>query len=64
MTDGHIDETARFPGAMEFADEKGIPKKLFVFGIEKSFIPLLSIIPVVCDVTPAPKLKQFVLANT
>lgn len=26
MTDGHIDETARLPGLIIFADEKGIPK--------------------------------------
>ena len=59
MIDGHMDETARLPGLIIFADEKGTPKKFFVFGIEKSFMPLLSIIPVLRDVIPAPKLKQF-----
>ena len=55
---GHIEDKGRFHGAMKFAGEAGTPKKFVVFGVEKSSISLLNIIPVLDPTTLEPKLSK------
>lgn len=54
---GDIDETGLLPGEMKFAGAGKSPSENAA-GIEKSFISLLKIIPVLSDVTYDPKLKM------
>lgn len=44
------------PGLMKLAGDGGTPKKLVMFGAEKSSISSLSTMPVCVDRIPAPKL--------
>lgn len=54
---GDIDDSGCFPGLIIFAGEPGRPKKFLNSEDEKSSIPLFRNIPVLFEVTPAPKLK-------
>jgi len=53
---GLIDDRGIFPGAMKFSGEGGISKALVILGAEKSSISSFKIIPVLIDLTLAPKL--------
>ena len=54
---GHIEDKGRFHGAIKLAGDAGTPKKFVVFGVEKSSISLLKIIPVLEPTTLDPKLN-------
>lgn len=57
ITVGHIDDNGRLPGAIKLAGDGRIAKALIVPGVEKSSISLLTMIPVLGDMKPHPKLK-------
>ena len=57
ITLGLIEDSGRFHGDMKFADDAGTPKMLVVFGVEKSSISLLKMMPVREPTTFEPNLK-------
>lgn len=57
ITVGHIEDNGRLPGFIKLAGDGRNPKELMVPGVEKSSISLFTIIPVLGDMKPHPKLK-------
>lgn len=55
---GVMEDKGRLPGRMKLAGLGGTPKKLVVFGEEKSSISLFMMMPVCSDMNPAPKLEM------
>jgi hypothetical protein len=55
---GLIEERGIFPGTMKFSGEGGTPNAFVIFGAEKSSMISLRMIPVLMDLTLAPKLPK------
>lgn len=55
---GHVDDIGLFNGRMKLWGEGGTPKELVTLGELKSSISLLKMMPVLGDITTAPKLKN------
>lgn len=53
---GDIDDCARFCGAIKLPGDDGRSKIFFMAGTEKSFIPVLNMMPVRLPASPIPKL--------
>lgn len=55
---GLIDDTGLLPGSMKLFFNGGDPLLFVLFGIEKSAIWLLKMMPVLGDIKPEPNLKR------